>query len=101
MACRWRVRQRRPVPRPQRSAAARAAGAARHSKAARCVLFSSTPRGQNEEGWNRGRYGVYHDLETWRRCVSAAGFVEQTHYYRPAGVPREQQPWLAGVWRRS
>jgi len=26
--------------------------------------------------------------------TSAAGFVELTHYYRPDGVPREQQPWL-------
>ncbi len=66
----------------------------------RGVLFSSNPHGQNEEGWSRGRYGAYHDLETWRRYLSAAGFVELTHYYRPAGLPREQQPWLASVWRR-
>ena len=66
----------------------------------RGVLFSSNPRGHNEEGWSRGRYGVYHDLETWRRYVSAAGFVEITHYYRPAGLPCEQQAWLASVWRR-
>jgi SAM-dependent methyltransferase len=64
------------------------------------VLFSSNPRGRNEEGWNSGRYGVYHDLESWRRYTSAAGFVELTHYYRPDGVPHEQQPWLASVWRR-
>jgi len=64
------------------------------------VLFSSNPRGHNEEGWHRGCYGAYHDLGTWRRYVSAAGFVELTHYYRPAGLPREQQPWLASVWRR-
>ncbi len=64
------------------------------------VLFSSNPRGRNEEGWNSGRYGVYHDLESWRRYMSAAGFVELTHYYRPDGVPRERQPWLASVWRR-
>ena len=64
------------------------------------VLFSSNPHGHNEEGWNRGRYGAYHDLEAWRRHVSAAGFVELTHYYRPAGLPRERQPWLASVWRR-
>ena len=66
----------------------------------RGVLFSSNPRGDNEEGWNRGCYGAYHDLETWRRYISAARFVELTHYYRPAGLPREQQPWLASVWRR-
>ena len=63
------------------------------------VLFSSNPHGRNEEGWNSGRYGAYHDLDTWRRYLSAAGFAELTHYYRPAGLPREQQPWLASVWR--
>ena len=65
------------------------------------VLFASNPRGNNEEGWNRGRYGAYHDLETWRRYVTDAGFVELTHYYRPAGLPRDQQPWLATVWRKT
>jgi SAM-dependent methyltransferase len=66
----------------------------------RGVLFSSNPRGANEEGWNKGRYGAYHDLESWRRFLAAAGFEELEHYYRPPGVPREQQPWLASVWRR-
>ena len=65
----------------------------------RGVLFASNPHGHNEEGWNRGRYGAYHDLEAWRGHMSAAGFVELTHYYRPAGLPRERQPWLASVWR--
>jgi SAM-dependent methyltransferase len=64
------------------------------------VLFSSNPRGANEEGWNKGRYGVYHDLEAWRRYLTGAGFSELGHYYRPEGLPREQQPWLASVWRR-
>jgi SAM-dependent methyltransferase len=64
------------------------------------VLFSSNPRGQNEEGWNRGRYGVFHDLDAWREYMSAAGFVELDHYYRPPGLPFEQQPWLASAWRR-
>jgi SAM-dependent methyltransferase len=67
----------------------------------RGVLFASNPRGDNEEGWSGERYGAYHDLETWRRYVSGAGFVELTHYYRPAGLPRAQQPWLASVWRRA
>ncbi len=66
----------------------------------RGVLFTSNPHGHNEEGWNRGRYGAYHDLGAWRQYMSAAGFVELAHYYRPAGVPRERQPWLASVWRR-
>jgi SAM-dependent methyltransferase len=67
----------------------------------RGVLFSSNPRGNNEEGWNQGRYGAYWDLATWRRYLSDAGFVEVAHYYRPAGLPRERQPWLATVCRRS
>ena len=67
----------------------------------RGVLFASNPRGDNEEGWNRGRFGAYHDLETWRRYATGAGFVELTHYYRPTGLPRDQQPWLATVWRKA
>jgi SAM-dependent methyltransferase len=64
------------------------------------VLFSSNPRGDNEEGWNGERYGVYYDLERWRELVTGAGFVEITHYYRPPGLPRAQQPWLASLWRK-
>lgn len=65
------------------------------------VLFSSNPRGRNEEGWNGGRYGSYHDYPAWERYLTAAGFVPLQHYYRPAGLPREQQPWLASVWRKA
>lgn len=64
------------------------------------VLFSSNPRGDNREGWNGPRYGSYHDYDTWERYLSAAGFTPLHHYYRPAGLPREQQPWLASVWRK-
>jgi SAM-dependent methyltransferase len=64
------------------------------------VLFSSNPRGNDEEGWSRGRYGAFHDLESWRRYMTLAGFIELEHYYRPPGLPRSQQPWLATVWRR-
>jgi SAM-dependent methyltransferase len=67
----------------------------------RGVLFASNPRGDNQEGWSGECYCAYHDHETWRRFVAGAGFVELTHYYRPAGLPREQQPWLASVWRRG
>jgi SAM-dependent methyltransferase len=67
----------------------------------RGVLFSSNPRGDNQEGWSGGdRYGVYHDLAAWQGFLQAAGFDELLHYYRPPGLPREQQPWLASVWRR-
>lgn len=65
------------------------------------VLFSSNPHGPDSEGFHGERYGAFHSLETWRRIVSSAGFTEIEHYYRPAGKPRSEQPWLASVWRRS
>ena len=64
------------------------------------VLFSSNPRGKNEEGWRRNRYGAYYDLHSWRGYMIKAGFTELMHYYRPPGAPRDQQPWLASVWRK-
>ncbi|BAN49597.1 bifunctional 2-polyprenyl-6-hydroxyphenol methylase/3-demethylubiquinol 3-O-methyltransferase UbiG [Metapseudomonas resinovorans] len=64
------------------------------------VLFSSNPRGHNDEGWSGQRYGAWHDYESWKALLEAAGFEELEHYYRPAGLPREQQPWLASLWRR-
>jgi SAM-dependent methyltransferase len=67
----------------------------------RGVLFASNPRGADAEGWQGERYGVWHDLETWRAIVEAAGFALIDHYYRPPGRPRAQQPWLATVWRKS
>lgn len=65
------------------------------------VLFSSNPRGEGEEGFNGERYGVYHSWDSWRALMADAGFVALSHYYRPAGLPRAQQPWLASVWRQS
>jgi SAM-dependent methyltransferase len=67
----------------------------------RGVLFCSNPRGNNEEGLNDDRYSCYFDLDTWRNYVTAAGFVELRHYYRPSGLPRHKQPWLATVWRKA
>jgi SAM-dependent methyltransferase len=65
------------------------------------VLFSSNPRGENEEGWNSERYGAYHDLDRWRGFMTEAAFAEITHYYRPPGLPCAQQPWLASLWRKQ
>src|SRR6184192_794527 len=65
------------------------------------VLFSSNPRGSNEEGWSDGRYACFFDLDTWRDYMISAGFVELGHYYRPPGLPRHRQPWLATVWRKA
>ena len=67
----------------------------------RGVLFSSNPRGNNEEGFSDDRYACFFDLATWRDYVTSAGFVELDHYYRPPGLPRDRQPWLATVWRKA
>lgn len=67
----------------------------------RGVLFCSNPHGNNEEGLNGERYCCFFDLETWRNYVGAAGFLELRHYYRPPGLPRHRQPWLATVWRKG
>jgi len=64
------------------------------------VLFSSNPRGTNQEGWNGPRYGAYHDLKAWSAFLKDAGFAPIDHYYRPTGLPREEQPWLASTWRK-
>ncbi len=64
------------------------------------ALFASIPRGDNHEGWNNDRYSAYHDLAAWRGFMTAAGFIELTHYFRPTGLPCDQQPWLASVWRK-
>ncbi len=65
------------------------------------VLFSSNPRGTGQEGWNGDRYGAFHDWPTWQRYLTAAGFIDVEHFYRPAGLPIEQQAWLASVWRKT
>ena len=65
------------------------------------VLFSSNPRGDNSEGWEKDRYGAYHDYEQWTALVTAHGFAELEHYYRPPGQPRHLQPWLATVYRKT
>ncbi len=65
------------------------------------VLFFSNPRGENKEGWSGERYGCYFEIDGWRALLTAAGFQEIDHYYRPAGRPRREQPWLAMTWRRG
>lgn len=63
------------------------------------VLFCSNPRGPDVEDPEGERYGCFLTLPTWRAFVTEAGFVELEHYYRPAGKPLAEQPWLATVWR--
>lgn len=64
------------------------------------VLFSSNPRGNNQEGWSGGRYGVFYDLKSWSLLMSATGFEKLEHYFRPTGLAHSAQPWLASVWRQ-
>lgn len=63
------------------------------------VLFSSNPRG-NEEGFYDLRYGNYMELDACEAIWKQAGFEIESHYYRPAGKPRHEQPWLAMVARK-
>jgi SAM-dependent methyltransferase len=80
---------------------ARVLGELREALVPRGVLFCSNPRGRDTEGFSGERYGAFHALETWRALVTAAGFLELAHYYRPEGKPRSEQPWLASVWRKG
>jgi SAM-dependent methyltransferase len=67
----------------------------------RGVLFCSNPRGNNEEGLSGDRYSCFLDRDTWCNYVTAAGFFRVRHYYRPPGLPRHKQWWLATVWRKG
>jgi len=60
------------------------------------ILFSSNPRG-SQEGWSGQRYGNFMEFEVSKARLEAAGFAVLDHYYRPEGMPRESQPWLAIV----
>ncbi|MGZ8227277.1 MAG: class I SAM-dependent methyltransferase [Methylococcaceae bacterium] len=63
------------------------------------ILFISNPRG-NQEAVQGQRYGNYMELETSACFLAAANFTILHHYYRPQGLPRDQQPWLAIVSKR-
>lgn len=82
------------------AALAQVLAALRETLTPRGVLFCSNPRGDNREGFSDRRWGSFLDIDRWRDHLQAAGFVEIDHYYRPPGLPRERQPWLASVWRR-
>jgi SAM-dependent methyltransferase len=64
------------------------------------VLFVCNPCGDDEEGWLDERYICLLSFATWSRLVRAAGFKRITHFYRPPGLPRREQEWLASLWRR-
>ena len=60
------------------------------------ILFSSNPRGDSE-GFYGDRYGHYMELDTIKAYLADAGFDILHYYYRPTGLPCDQQPWLAVV----
>ena len=66
------------------------------------VLFCSNPRSfdVDREGFNGERYGSYLTTEGWLGEIAAAGFIMEQHYFRPAGLPLAEQPWLAVVARK-
>ena len=61
------------------------------------ILFSSNPRGNDEEGWAGQRYGHFMTFETSKQYLEKAGFTVLEHYYRPKDRPVHEQPWLAIV----
>ena len=63
------------------------------------VFFSSNPRGSGES-ISGGRYGHYLEFEEYESYLFAAGLKVEHHYYRPKGLPRAEQPWLAVVARK-
>ncbi|MFT4519886.1 MAG: SAM-dependent methyltransferase [Halioglobus sp.] len=63
------------------------------------ILLTSNPRGNNE-GWSSQRYGHFIEYEESLGNLEAAGFKVLERDYRPVGVPRSEQPWLAIVSRR-
>jgi SAM-dependent methyltransferase len=70
------------------------------------VLFTSNPRGNDEEGLSGGRFGVYYRDETWMALlgnlkVKNGCFKPVRQYYRPQNVPPDQQRWFATLWRKS
>ena len=64
------------------------------------IVFCSNPRGPNIEQMNELRYGNYMDVSGWSEMFYKAGFEPIEHYFRPHGRPREEQPWLAMVWKK-
>ena len=65
------------------------------------VLFSSNPRGVGQEGWSGDRYGTYLEWDEYQTYLDSAGFAPLKHYFRPPGLPLEDQHILAVVSRKK
>jgi len=62
------------------------------------ILFSSNPRGSGEDCRGQ-RYANFMEMEEYGKYLAAADFEVARHYFRPPGVPPEEQVWLAVVAR--
>ncbi len=63
------------------------------------ILFTSNPRG-DQEGWSTPeRYGNFMQFDQSSNYLKDAGFEIIDHYYRPSGLERKDQKWLAMVNR--
>ncbi|MCY4045362.1 MAG: class I SAM-dependent methyltransferase [Cellvibrionales bacterium] len=60
------------------------------------ALMMSLPRG-NFEGVRNQRYVNLMEFSQVKNLLEQAGLEVVSHYYRPAGRPLDQQPWLAVV----
>ncbi|ABW26216.1 class I SAM-dependent methyltransferase [Acaryochloris marina] len=64
------------------------------------VIVLSMARGNQEGFVNRPsgqRFVSYWQYETLAPLVQAAGFTVVDHYYRPPGLPQDQQSWVVIV----
>ncbi len=67
------------------------------------VLLMSMGRGDWEGYTARTsgyRYVVAWEYETLAPCLKQAGFTIINHYYRPPGLPRQEQSWLVIVAKK-
>lgn len=67
------------------------------------VLLMSMGRGDWEGYTARTsghRYVVAWEYETLAPCLEQAGFTIINHYYRPPGLPRQEQSWLVIVAKK-
>ncbi|MFM2041501.1 MAG: hypothetical protein RLY86_77 [Pseudomonadota bacterium] len=65
------------------------------------ILYACDPTGGNEEGWVGDRYLAFRRPQTIQAIMRRAGFTLIETWRRPPGLPRRQQTWAAGLWRKA
>ena len=63
------------------------------------IFFSSNPR-KPHVVWYQEHPGTYLEFDPFQAKLDVAGFQVIDHYYRPPGVPREEQFWIAVTSRK-